>query len=314
LSWQRQVKSDLAKEFRMITYDLRGHGNSDKPLEPAKYQDSKAWADEVQAVIEHAKLKRPVLVGWSVGGRVIADHLTIYDAAGLAGLNYVGFVSKSDPSFFGHVLRVPPAMFSKDLASNIAATRTFLHNCFEKQHNQDDFETMLAFNMIVPPHVRANIGRGTFSMDETLQALNLPVLVTQGAADKFILVAAAKHMADIIPGQALRLRRRRPRAVLGGCGAIQYRACSLCADGQQDKLMSWASHTYGEATVTTVNTIACIDTRAFRCCTRQNTKDRRARDGTPSSNHAGPLGVGCLMHTVAKILQGTSAYRSSQRN
>lgn len=26
LSWMRQVNSDLAKEFRMITYDLRGHG------------------------------------------------------------------------------------------------------------------------------------------------------------------------------------------------------------------------------------------------------------------------------------------------
>ena len=33
--------------------------------------------------------------------------------------------------------------------------------------------------------------------------VNLPVLVTQGAADKFILVAAAKHTADIIPGAKL---------------------------------------------------------------------------------------------------------------
>ena len=203
LSWQRQVESDLAKEFRMITYDLRGHGNSDKPLEPAKYQETKAWADEVQAVIERAKLKRPVLVGWSYGGRVIGDYLTIHGAAGLAGLNYVGFVSKSDPSFFGDALTVPPPMFSEDLASNIAATRSFLHNCFEKQPSQDNFETMLAFNMIVPPRVRANMGRGTLSMDETLKALNLPVLVTQGAADKFVLVAAAKHIADLIPGAKL---------------------------------------------------------------------------------------------------------------
>jgi hypothetical protein len=42
----------------MISYDLRGHGNSDKSLEPAKYQE-KAGADEVQAVINRAKLKRP---------------------------------------------------------------------------------------------------------------------------------------------------------------------------------------------------------------------------------------------------------------
>ena len=70
-------------------------------------------------------------------------------------------MSKSDPSFFGDVLTVPPPMFSEDLASNIAATRSFLHNCFEKQPSQDDFEAMLAFNMMVPPRVRANMAGGT---------------------------------------------------------------------------------------------------------------------------------------------------------
>src|SRR6516162_1756502 len=71
MSWQRQVEGDLAKEFRLVTYDLRGHGNSDKPLEPEKYKESKAWADEVQAIINAANFKRPVLVGWSYGGHVI---------------------------------------------------------------------------------------------------------------------------------------------------------------------------------------------------------------------------------------------------
>jgi non-heme chloroperoxidase len=42
LSWIKQVtNSDLAKEFHMVTYDLRGHGNSDKPFEPERYKTSK---------------------------------------------------------------------------------------------------------------------------------------------------------------------------------------------------------------------------------------------------------------------------------
>ncbi len=187
----------------MVTYDLRGHGNSDKPLEPEKYKESKAWANEVQAVIDVAKLKRPVLVGWSYGGRVVADYLRIHGAAGLAGLNYVAAVSKSDPSFFGEGLRVQPQMLSDDLATNIAATRTFLRNCFEKQPSQDDFEAMLAFNMMVPPKVRANMGGRTLSMDEILKALNVPVLVTHGAADKLVLLAAGKYTAATIPGAKL---------------------------------------------------------------------------------------------------------------
>src|SRR5262245_26877521 len=90
LSWIKQVtSSDLAKEFHMVTYDLRGHGNSDKPLEPERYKTSKYWGDEVQAVMDATGLKRPVLVGWSYGGRVMADYLTTHGTAKLAGLNYV---------------------------------------------------------------------------------------------------------------------------------------------------------------------------------------------------------------------------------
>ena len=208
MSWQRQVEGDLAREFRMVTYDLRGHGNSDKPLEPEKYRESKAWADEVQAIINAANFKRPVLVGWSYGGHVIADYLRIHGAAGLAGLNYVDAVTKSDPSFYGDGLKVQPLMSSEDLAINIAATRHFLRNCFENQPSQDDFETMLAFNMMVPPKVRANMGGRTLSMDETLKALNLPVLVTHGATDKLALVAAARHTAATIPGAKLSVYER----------------------------------------------------------------------------------------------------------
>jgi non-heme chloroperoxidase len=203
LSWIRQVDSDLAKDFRMVTYDLRGHGSSDKPFEPERYKDSKAWGDEVQAVIDAAALKRPVLVGWSYGGRVLADYLKTHGPNRLAGINYVDAVSKADPSFFGEGLKVQPGMLSEDLQTNIASTRAFLHNCFEKQPGQDDYEAMLAFNMMVPPKVRAAMGGRQLNIDDLLATLKLPVLVTHGAKDKLILLAGAKHTQSVIAGAKL---------------------------------------------------------------------------------------------------------------
>jgi len=142
LSWIKQVtSSDLAKEFHMVTYDLRGHGNSDKPFEPERYKTSKYWGDEVQAVMDATGLKRPVLVGWSYGGRVMADYLTTHGTAKLAGLNYVDAGQKADPSFFGPNLRNLPLMASENLAINIAATRAFLHDCFSIQPTQEEYET-----------------------------------------------------------------------------------------------------------------------------------------------------------------------------
>jgi non-heme chloroperoxidase len=203
LSWMRQVDSDLAREFHIVTYDLRGHGNSDKPLDPARYRDSKAWGDEVQAVIDAAGLKRPVLVGWSYAGRVISDYLSTHGAGQLAGINFVDAPIKVDPALIGDNLKNLPLMGSEDLATNIAATRTFVHGCFSRQPSADDFETMLAFNMMVPPKVRAGLGGRPLDASEMMSKLKLPVLVTHGAEDRNAKVGVAHYTASIIPGAKL---------------------------------------------------------------------------------------------------------------
>jgi len=204
LSWIKQVtNSDLAKEFHMVTYDLRGHGNSDKPFEPEKYKTGKFWADELQAVMDATGLKRPVVVGWSYGGRIMADYLTTHGSAKLAGLNYVDAGQKGDPAFVGPNLKNQPAMMSEDLSANIAATRDFLHGCFSIQPTQDEYEAMLAFNMMVPPKVRLALGNRPLQVDDMLRGLKLPVLVTHGAEDKNSKLIAAEYTAKMIPGAKL---------------------------------------------------------------------------------------------------------------
>ena len=203
LSWIRQVNSDLAKEFRIVTYDLRGHGNSDKPEDKARYHDNKAWGDEVKAVIDAAGLKRPVLVGWSYAGRVISDYVTTHGPAKLAGINFVDASIKFIPEFVGDNLKNLPIMTSEDLATNIAATRAFVHGCFEKQPTADDFEIMLSFNMMVPPKVRAGLGGRPLDATDVMLKLKLPVLVTHGAQDRNSKVGNAQYTAKTIPGAKL---------------------------------------------------------------------------------------------------------------
>jgi len=203
LSWMRQVDSDLAKDFHIVTYDLRGHGNSDKPLDPARYRDSKAWGDEVQAVMDATGLKHPVLVGWSYAGRVIADYVATHGAGQLAGIDFVDAPIKADPALIGDNLKNLPLMASEDLVTNIAATRTFLHGCFSKQPGADDYETMLAFNMMVPPKVRAGLGGRPLDASELMSKLKIPVLVTHGREDRNAKVGAAEYTASVIPGARL---------------------------------------------------------------------------------------------------------------
>jgi non-heme chloroperoxidase len=203
LSWMRQTDSDLAKEFHIVTYDLRGHGNSDKPLEAARYRDSKAWGDEVQAVIDAAGLKRPVLVGWSYAGRVISDYVATHGAGGISAIDFVDASIKFIPEYVGDNLKNLPLMASEDMLTNINATRVFLHGCFSKQPSADDFETMLAFNMMVPPKVRAGLSGRPLDATEIMSKLAIPVLVSHGAEDKNAKVETAKYTASVIPGAKL---------------------------------------------------------------------------------------------------------------
>ena len=92
LSWSKQIHDPgLAKQFRMISYDFRGHGGSDKIMDPNLYGNGEAYAEELNAVIAAASLRRPVLVGWSYGTRIISDYLVRYGSVSLAGINFVGF-------------------------------------------------------------------------------------------------------------------------------------------------------------------------------------------------------------------------------
>ena len=53
---------NLTARFRLIAYDMRGHGGSDKPLEAERYNTDKLWADDLAAVVAAANVQRPVLV------------------------------------------------------------------------------------------------------------------------------------------------------------------------------------------------------------------------------------------------------------
>ena len=69
LSFLPQYASHLADHHRLIAYDLRGHGESAKPLDPLFYVEGRRWSDELQAVIDGVAATKPILVGWSLGGR-----------------------------------------------------------------------------------------------------------------------------------------------------------------------------------------------------------------------------------------------------
>ena len=206
LSWLRQLTDrELASEFRMIAYDLRGHGGSDKPIERERYTQDRLWADEAAAVIAAAGLRRPVLVGWSYSGRVISDYLRFHGEGSIAGINFVAAVTRSGAEFLGPDHDLIPPTFVETPEMNIEATRAFLRACFLNEPGADDFEAMLKFNMACPAKARASVMSRTPNPGDLLSRLTVPVLVTHGAGDRMILPAMAEYTASAAPNAKLSL-------------------------------------------------------------------------------------------------------------
>jgi non-heme chloroperoxidase len=203
LCWLKQVGGDLAGTSRMVTFDLRGHGLSDKPSGPEYYADGQLWADDVAAVIDQAGLERPILVAWSYGGYIVTDYLRAYGDAHIGGINLVGAAVILKPPAFDHIgpglLENARNMCAPDLLANIAATRRFLRACTSRPLGDDELATALAWNMVVPSAVRRALLSRELDGSDILARASVPVLVTHGRDDVIVLPSMAEHTLTACP-------------------------------------------------------------------------------------------------------------------
>jgi non-heme chloroperoxidase len=203
LAFGRQIDSDLARAHRLVAFDLRGHGASAKPLDPVHYQDGRRWADDVAAVIAAKRLRRPVLVGWSLGGRVIRQYLMHHGDRRLSGINFVGSRPIEDARVVGPASRAAIEAPRRNLGERIAADIAFLRACFQRQPDPDAFAVAVAYNMLLPPEVRDAIAGWSTDPAATVAALRkvtVPTLITHGTADRLVLPAAAEMTAEAVGG------------------------------------------------------------------------------------------------------------------
>src|SRR5215469_6431253 len=96
---------------------LYSHGLSDKPQQG--YEDTKLWADDVNAVVETLRLDQPVLCGWSYGPLLILDYVRHYGTGKIGGIHFVATVTKLVTEDAGAVLGpeflvLIPGFFSAD--------------------------------------------------------------------------------------------------------------------------------------------------------------------------------------------------------
>jgi len=100
---------ELISRYRLIAFDLRGHGDSDTALNPEQLTadgpqaSARLWSLDLDAIL--AGLRSPVLVGWSFGSAVIQSWLYTHGGPGdteaivlACAPNVIGPVPPGDPA------------------------------------------------------------------------------------------------------------------------------------------------------------------------------------------------------------------------
>ncbi|HEY0120179.1 MAG TPA: alpha/beta hydrolase [Rhizobium sp.] len=186
LNWDEQTTSPELRHYRLISYDLRGHGLSGKPHDVEAYHDGRRWADDLSAVLKASGAKNPVLVGWSLGGVVLSNYLAAYGDGGIGGIMYVDGVIDLTPDLITSHPQVYAGLASDDLRTHLDAVRTFLGLCFQTQPDRVTFERLLS-NASMGSWVMTKATPSiTVSVAEGLPKAKIPVLLLYGGKDDLV--------------------------------------------------------------------------------------------------------------------------------
>ena len=205
LTWSRQMTSSLARDYRLLAMDLRGHGLSEKPRDG--YADTHLWADDVNAAIKALNLDQPILCGWSYGPLVIFDYIRHYGEGSIGGIVLVGGISKlgSDeamsvltPGFLGLV----PGFFATDVEESVQSIGSLIRLFFTREPSTEELYLMLGYNLSVPTHVRQAMLSRSIDNDDLLPSIRKPVLIMHGADDAVVSAAVVdQHKARMAHAQ-----------------------------------------------------------------------------------------------------------------
>ena len=181
LNWDAQLTSAALQRYRMITYDMRGHGLSGKPTGAAAYVDGRRWADDLAAVIESSHARKPVLVGWSLGGAVISNYLAKFGGGRIAGAVYVDGVIELTPDQLVAHPELYRDLNSPDLKIHLDSVRDFLGLCFHTRPDAPAFERLLANAALASWDMQRAVPNMTVEASVGLRAARVPVLLIYDA-------------------------------------------------------------------------------------------------------------------------------------
>jgi pimeloyl-ACP methyl ester carboxylesterase len=211
-SWEKQVPVLLEADYRVITYDRRGFGESSKP---ATGYDYDTFAEDLHKLLTTLNLHDAALVGFSMGGGEVARYLGAYGTKRVSKAVFIAAI----PPF---LLKTPDNPEGVDgsvfegIKKGIAADRlAFLSQFLSNFYNVDvlrgkqisDQAVQLSWNIAAgasPKGTLDCVSAWLTDFRNDLKKIDVPTLVVHGDADRILpLAATGKRTQEFVKGSKL---------------------------------------------------------------------------------------------------------------
>jgi pimeloyl-ACP methyl ester carboxylesterase len=182
--WGYQIPALTAAGYKVIVADSRGHGRSTRSAQPYGYA---LMATDVAALLDHLKVPKAAIVGWSDGGIIgldmamnQADKVSKVFAFG-ANTNVAGLRDDiANSVVFNKYIEAAGAEYAR-LSPTPTEYEAFVAQISEMWATQPDYKA------------------------EQLATIKVPVTIADGEHDEAIRQEHNKEMAGLIPGAKLNI-------------------------------------------------------------------------------------------------------------
>ncbi len=185
--WAAQVEA-LKKQFRVITWDLRGHGRSDSPEDPALYS-VEYIVDDIAAILDDCGIDKAVIGGHSLGGVMSFQFQLSYPERILAMV-----ILNSGPGFRKDSSRDKWNLGCERTASSLERKGLAALSKSNEVHAEWHSDVWGLIHS-----ARGFMTHKDARMIDNLSNINVPVLILVGAQDKEFL-GVGDYMERKIPG------------------------------------------------------------------------------------------------------------------
>ncbi|PPF55567.1 alpha/beta hydrolase [Rathayibacter sp. AY1C2] len=221
-SWKEQVPAFAEAGYRVVTYDRRGFGRSDKPLTGYSYD---TLTEDLHTLLTELDLQDVTLVGFSMGGGEVARYFTKYGADRLHSVVFASAV----PPYLMKTDDNPDGPLEKAQAAQMTAGLTKSEDDFYDRFTTDFFSVdgvlkvteeqrqeaiALAKQSAKHAALACMTAFATTDFREDLPNVSVPALVIHGDGDgtvPFEGSGARTHAA--IPGSELHVVHGAPHGV-----------------------------------------------------------------------------------------------------